>query len=582
MRERPEHLSEDAWKVWLSFYGELPLEAPFGAVYPRVSSPGQEEGWSLISQLKAELERAKEDGVTILPEHVYWEVHTGEDLWERPALTRLRAAMKTPSRPFDVIYFYAVDRFAREPFYVDLVMDEAKRASVEVRFIMQSFDDTAEGQLLRGIAGYVAKKELYAIKERTNRGKRERVIENGKPYGAGKPPYGYVWSEPLSDSRRDRHCFCEPDIATAHVVKRIYAEVAAGRGLRAICADLMRDGILTPLGKRTWKTGTLSNILDNDAYAGRSFANRWVVTKKNGKRHTKPRPREEWVPLKDGVYPPLVSEEMWESAQTVRHTNKALAARNNRTPEGFLLRGGFARCGVPACRGSMIARRYKSGYTIYVCHGNVQGAHPPGGVTRPSANSKDLDDAVWAHVSRMMDEEGFLDAELRRLAESDHIGLDLKAIDARLADIDAQLANYTQGMATAKPAVVALISDQMNKLSEQRTALEAERGGVERRGSTVARARDHVEQLRQRLGPQLSRALENLSYLERRRTLIALGIRVTVDNRHQPGKWGLPPYVIEAALPHERVDSDTSGLTLMSQSTRNISVAWRFGGGRAA
>src|SRR5215217_429955 len=160
--ERPSGLPDEAWQAWVSFYGERPLDGPYGAVYPRVSSRGQEEGWSLVSQLKAELQRAVEDGVTVLPEHIYWEIHTGEDLWERPSLTRMRATFK--SHAFEVVYFYAVDRFAREPFYVDLVMDEAKRANIEVRFITQSFDDTAEGQLLRGIAGYVAKKELYAIK----------------------------------------------------------------------------------------------------------------------------------------------------------------------------------------------------------------------------------------------------------------------------------------------------------------------------------------------------------------------------------------------------------------------------------
>ncbi len=580
MNDCPEGLPHDAWQVWLSFYAERPLDGPFGAVYPRVSSPGQEEGWSLVSQLKAELRRATEDGVSIRPEHVYWEVHTAEELWERPSLTRLRADFK--SKLFDIVYFYDVSRFAREPFYMDLVLDEAKRAELQVRFVLQHFDDTAEGQLLRSVAGYVAKKELYAIKERTNRGKRERVIENGKPYGAGRPPYGYRWATPLSDSRRDKNCFCEPEPTTARVVKRIFAEVESGRPLRAICADLIRDGILTPAGKVRWKTGTLSVILSNDAYAGRSFANRWSVTRRNGKKITRPRLREEWVPLKEGVYPPLVTEATWQAAEVVRQANKALAARNNHTPEGFLLRGGFLRCAE--CGGSLIARTYKSGYSVYICHGNAGDTHRPGGPTRTSANSQDMDAAVWDHVKRLLDEEGFLDAELRRLAEADHVGLDLSAIAARIADIDAQLANYTLALGTAKDAVVVLITKQMNELAEQRAALEVERGHVERRGATVARARDHVEQLRLRLGPQLAQALDNMPFEERQRTLLALGVRITVSNRAQAGTWGLPPYEIEASLPIDRVDSGKSDLWLRPLSTRGktIRVAWRFDGGRAA
>lgn len=585
--KRPSNLPDDAWQAWLTFYAERPLVAPFGAIYPRVSSPGQEEGWSLLSQLKAELQRASDDGVTILPEHIYWEVHTAEELWERPSLTRLRADFK--AHAFEIVYFYAVDRFAREPFYVDYVMDEAKRADIAVRFVMQHFDDTAEGQLLRSVAGYVAKKELYAIKERTNRGKRERVVENGKPYGAGKPPYGYAWAAPVSDSRRDKNCFCKPDMKAALVVKRIFAEVAAGRALRAICADLSRDGIATPANKARWTTGTLSSILRNDAYIGRSFGNRWRVIKGGGvtrsgkpKRKTVPRPREEWVPLRDGVYPPLVTETIWDAAQVVRTTNKALAARNNHTPEGFLLRGGFLRCAE--CGGTLVARTYaKSGYAIYICHGGNKDVHAPSGPTRPSANSKDLDCAVWDHVKRLMDQPDFLDVELRRLAESDHIGLDMKAIDARIADVATRLLNYTLALATANDAVRALITAQMNELSDQRAALETERSHVQRRSIGIARAREHVEQLRLRLGPQLATALDDMPYEHRRRTLHALGIRVTVGNRRLPGKWGLPPYEIAVSLPVD-VDCGKSDLWLRSQTTNGkfIGVTWRFDGGRAA
>lgn len=580
MIERPQGLPEEAWQVWLSFYGERPLEAPYAAVYPRVSSAGQEEGWSLISQLKAELGRAAEDGFTVLPEHIYWEVHTGEELWERPSLTRLRTAIK--AHPFDVVYFYGVDRFARKAFYVDLVVDEATRAGVESRFILQSFEDTPEGHLMRSVAGYVAEKELYAIKERTNRGKRERVVENGKPYGAGKPPFGYLWASPISDSRREQKVACAEDPQAATVVRRIFGEVAAGRGLRAICADLMRDGITTPGGKRLWATGTLSSILRNPAYAGLNFANRWQVIKKNGKRCTLPRPREQWVLLKEGTYPSLVSVEQWDAAQVVKAANKVLAARNNRKPEGFLLRGGFLVCGV--CGGAMSSRRYKSGYTVYICHGGAEmhGKRMPAdlreGVTLPSANSQEMDGAVWEHVKRLLNEQGFLDAELRRLADADQVGLDVKAIDARIVQIDAEIGNYTLGMRNASALTIPLLTDQINMRIEQRTALETERDHVERRGAAVMRARDHVEQLKLRLGPQLAQALENMPYAERRRTLLALGIRVTVSARPEKGKWGLPPFTVEASLPIERVDTGNSELWLVSQSTqgKHVRLVWSF------
>jgi site-specific DNA recombinase len=356
----------------------------------------------------------------------------------------------------------------------------------------------------------------------------------------------------------------------------------------AICADLMRDGILTPAGKRLWASGTLSSILRNPAYAGLNYANRWQVIKKNGKRHTLPRPREEWVPIKDGTYPALVLAEQWDAAQTVKAANKVLAARNNRATEDFLLRGGFLVCG--ACGGSMSSRRYKSGYTVYICHGGavMHGKRFPAelreGVTLPSANSRDLDAAVWAHIKRLLNEQGFLDAELRRLADNDQVGLDVKAIDARIAEIDAQVANYTLGMATASALTIPLLTEQIDIRVQQRRDLETEREHVARRGMAVMRARDHVEQLKLRLGPQLERALENMPYAERRRTLLALGIRVTVSIRPEKHKPGLPPFTVEASLPLDRVDSSNSELWLTSQSTQAkvARVVWQFSGGRLA
>jgi site-specific DNA recombinase len=168
----------------------VPDRAPYGAVYARVSSHLQAQRTSLSSQLRELLTRALEERLYVRPEHIFWEVHTGEELWERPELARMRGLFE--SHPFDCAYFYAVDRFARRTFYAELVLDEAHETSIETHFIVQQFEKTPEGRRVRHAAEDVAERELQALKERTARGKCER-LRDGKPYGAGKPPYGYVW-----------------------------------------------------------------------------------------------------------------------------------------------------------------------------------------------------------------------------------------------------------------------------------------------------------------------------------------------------------------------------------------------------
>ncbi len=60
------------------------------ALYVRVSSDKQEDNYSLPTQEAACRKFAAEQGYRVAEQHVYREVHTATDLWERPALTQAR------------------------------------------------------------------------------------------------------------------------------------------------------------------------------------------------------------------------------------------------------------------------------------------------------------------------------------------------------------------------------------------------------------------------------------------------------------------------------------------------------------
>src|SRR5689334_5079800 len=97
-----------------------------GAIYVRVSGRVQEqEGTSLDTQEAACRTYSERQGIHVETHHIYREVHSGAELWERPALTSLLTAMRAGE--FDVIVAYAVDRLSREQHHLGLIVSEAER-----------------------------------------------------------------------------------------------------------------------------------------------------------------------------------------------------------------------------------------------------------------------------------------------------------------------------------------------------------------------------------------------------------------------------------------------------------------------
>jgi site-specific DNA recombinase len=160
------------------------------ALYSRVSDPKQKDGTSLQTQEAACRKYAAEYGYTLDDAHVFVEVHTRTELWERPALTRLREAIR--HREVDVVIVYAIDRLARDPVHLWVILTEAEHARVEIEFVTEPLDDSQEGQLIRYVRGYAAKVEHEKIKERSIRGKRAR-IQAGKLLPGNRPRYGFHW-----------------------------------------------------------------------------------------------------------------------------------------------------------------------------------------------------------------------------------------------------------------------------------------------------------------------------------------------------------------------------------------------------
>jgi site-specific DNA recombinase len=310
-----------------------PTAAPRAAIYVRVSSQQQErEGTSLETQEAACRRFCAERGYE-LAEDIYREVYSGQSLWERRALSRLRDAVRRGD--VDVIVCYSVDRLARDAVHLGVIITEAEHAGCAVEFVSEPLDDTPEGQLVRFIKGFAAKVEAEKIRERTGRGRRARV-EAGKPLASGKARYGYLW-------RDDEKTGMELDPIAAPVVRRIFDLALIGMPLRSIASTLNDEGVRSPSGKGRWNHTAIRAILGDPLFAGLGGGLRWQMVKVrsprtgNLYRRCVRRPIDEQIPFPEGTVPAIVTTEEFEIVQDRLERNKIESPRRMRNPEAALL-----------------------------------------------------------------------------------------------------------------------------------------------------------------------------------------------------------------------------------------------------
>src|SRR6266542_1414166 len=490
---------------------------PRAAIYVRVSTTGQEDGTSLGTQEAACRQHAAQRDYTVDEAHIYREVFTGTELWERPELTQLREAVRRGE--VAVVIAYAIDRLSRDPVHLGVVLSEAEHAGADVEFVTEPLDDSPEGQLIRFVRGYAAKVEHMKITERSIRGRRARV-EAGRPLAGPRPPYGYRWV----DTAKSR---LEEDSATSWVVRRIFAEAAKGSGQLRIAEGLIRDGVPTPSGKSSrWGQTTIRCILLNSFYTGRAAGYRVKVLKdptkrSKHKRVVMPRSEDERIPLPAGTAPALVDVDTFTIVRERFRLNIERAQRARREPERTLLRGGYVKCGY--CASTMFVHRGRSRIS-YRCirrqrFKDCQGATI---VVDP------LDRATWARVESLLRKPGVIAQELERLEHEDPIEDDLAAVDRNIALVKAKRRNLIGHLGLLDLDSAEEVRKQLAETSERQKALQAERDAVFAQRDARRSARSRLADLEAWCGTVAAK-LGELTYDQRRLALDALGGATTLS-----------------------------------------------------
>ncbi|HYF90930.1 MAG TPA: recombinase family protein [Symbiobacteriaceae bacterium] len=369
------------------------------AAYIRWSTDDQTDGTTLEVQRESCMHYIKaqgwqfSDGLCFIDDG-----YSGGSL-DRPAITRLREAVREGR--VSCIVVYKLDRLSRSVLdTVNLVLEEWD-GKCHVKSTREPIDTTTPaGKMFFYMLVSYAEWERSVIRERTLSGKKKRA-EQGKNPGM-KFPFGYCRGDKVGEYAIDE--------AQAAVVRRVFRDYEAGKGLLTIANELNDDGTASKFGT-PWRATSIQYMLRNEAYKGvLVFGSRIdVKDKTTGKRKvvTLSEPRHARV---ERALPAIIDAELWERVQRLMK-QRALAPRRNLA--GDYLLSGIARC---RCGSPLVGNLIDGKYRFYACAARRnQGAALCNAATLHADHvEQKIIDAVKAHYSQSS-EDGYVTSVLADL-----------------------------------------------------------------------------------------------------------------------------------------------------------------------
>src|SRR5215468_10363482 len=463
------------------------------AIYARVSSEPHAETHTIASQVAALRERVAADRLAVSEAMQFLdEGYSGATL-VRPALERLRDVIAAGS--VDRLYVHSPDRLARKYAYQVLLVDEFRRAGVEVIFLNRALGQSPEDDLLLQGQGMIAEYERAKIIERHRRGKRHAAHVGAVNVLSGAP-YGYRYVTKYEGGGQARYEII-PD--EARVVRQVFIWVGGDRlTIGEVCRRLTQAGEKTRTGKTVWDRSVVWGILKKPAYQGTAAFGKTRLEplrpRLRAQRHRPVQPRhavsvsdvppEDWITIS---VPALVEPAVFAAVQEQLQENKR-HARQSRRGALYLLQGllqcqhcGYAFYGK---RLSPSARKGKPrAYAYYRCLGTD--AYRFGGERlchNTQVRTDLLDLAAWQEVCALLTHPERLAEEYRR-----RLRPETRTKRTSLATVEAQIGKLRQGVARLidsyaeglidkdefEPRITRL-RQRLARLEEQRQALADE------------------------------------------------------------------------------------------------------------
>jgi site-specific DNA recombinase len=402
------------------------------AIYARVSSEKQAEEGTIASQLEELKQRVASDHLTLCDELCFVDDGYSGATLVRPALEKLRDVVALGG--VDRLYVHSPDRLARKYAYQVLLVDEFRRAEVEVQFLNHTLGTTPEEDLLLQVQGVVAEYELAKIMERSRRGKLH-AARSGRVSALGGAPYGYRYVTRGEGGGEARYDIV---LDEARVVRKIFDWIGKSRlSIGEVVRRLSAERIPSRKGRKYWDRSSLWQILINPAYKGEAAFGKTKTAERRFRLrpmkghpeqprnfHTSyDRPRGEWVTI---AVPPIVGRDLFDAVAEQLEENRKRARRHKRGAR-YLLQG-LLVCGN--CGRAYFGRAIRSGrsaknrpprtYSYYLCGGRIR-EHFAGQRLCENGNVRIemLDDAVWKDVRSLLASPKRMEEEFQRRMRPD-------------------------------------------------------------------------------------------------------------------------------------------------------------------
>jgi site-specific DNA recombinase len=397
------------------------------------------------------------------------DIQSGDRL-DRPGLWA--AIDRVRSGEANAIIVYALDRFGRDQDQQGVAVVAIKQAGGRLLSATENLDDGPTGVFMRSVYGYAGALELEKNRERTKRALNAKFRDTGKYKPSNRPPYGY---RKLGNGAEATY---EVEPAEAAIVRRIYAERAAGASLRAIPAGLTRDGIPTARGGHRWGPDVVKDILDREVYAT-GMHRCWrteIVREADGVPWRDERPTGDQYVVE---FPPFLDPALVERARATAARNVWRSRREDRSPEVGILRYGFARCA--ACGRAMAVTdttpgRARNGRPRYQCASARHVTHP---CPAPSGISIDvLDGPILTWLQAIIEDPRRADAYRveRQSATPDADALAAAtAAEAHVGELEQHVAGLADNLGLLMGPAAQIAAERLNAINDDLTAARAQR-----------------------------------------------------------------------------------------------------------
>lgn len=280
-------------------------------IYTRVSTVMQVDGYSLDAQKERLKKQAEFQELTIAGEYSD-EGKSGKNVEGRPNFLQMLADIEKEKDKVDFVLVFKLSRFGRNAADVLTSLQKMQDYGVNLICVEDGIDSSKDsGKLMISVLSAVAEIERDNILIQTMEGRRQKAKE-GK-WNGGFAPYGYYLDNGELKIAEDE----------AEVIRLIFDKfIHTTMGLNAVASFLNNSGIEKKVRQNgtltAFSTSFIQKALDNPVYCGKIAYGRRRTEKIQGKRNQFHVVEQSEYPVYDGIHEPIVSQELWDLAQSKR------------------------------------------------------------------------------------------------------------------------------------------------------------------------------------------------------------------------------------------------------------------------